>query len=64
MLEAGLAAAAFRLLAARGTFSRRDLELRTPRSRLAFFVTGVAGNTVLCAFLGTLLARGFGAPNG
>lgn len=60
ILEAAVPFVAFHVLARRTRFRRRDRELRTPRARLTFFLTGVAVNTALCAVLGNLVSRTLG----
>lgn len=62
VLESSLVALVFAWLARRGSFRRRERELRTPKARLTFFLSGVAANTGLCSLLGNGIARGFGSP--
>ena len=63
-LEVAIPWLVFRYARRRGSFRRRDWELRTPRGRLAFFVSGVAANTGLSAFLGILVSYALGGAHG
>lgn len=63
VLEALFPWLVFELLRRRGTFRRADLELRTPRARLAFFAAGVGLNTFLAAALGNAVASTLGSAS-
>lgn len=63
VLEALLPWLLFEVLRRRGTFRRADLELRTPRARVAFFVAGVTLNTGLAALLGNAVASTLGSAS-
>ena len=54
----------FRFLRHRGSFRRRDWEMRTPRGRLTFFGAGVAANTGISALLGILVSYALGGSHG
>lgn len=61
VLESLLPWLVFAALRRRGTFRRSDLELRTPRSRTAFFAVGVIFNTGMAALAGNTVAVTLGS---
>ena len=61
VLESLLPWLLFASLRRRGTFRRADLELRTPRSRMAFFAVGVVANTGLAALAGNTITTTLGS---
>lgn len=63
VLEALVPWLVFESLRRRGSFRRADLELRTPRSRLTFFVAAVAANTGLAALAGNAVAAKLGSAS-
>jgi putative nucleotidyltransferase with HDIG domain len=64
VLEVAIPWLVFRIARRRGSFRRRDWEMRTPRGRLTFFGVGVAANTGLCAVLGILVSYSLGGAHG